>query len=106
VDALLSGSIVDDRDNGPTLLCAVGAVLRGVNEPDLVALTLAESGYLEDDKPPLPASIVFGIDLALSYKDHVIKMSAAKLDITMTKWVVHLVHCRAKIAYLVRFQET
>jgi hypothetical protein len=66
------------------LLCAVGAVLRGVNEPDLVALTLAESGYLEDDKPPLPASIVFGIDFALSYKDHVIKMTAAKLDITMT----------------------
>jgi hypothetical protein len=66
------------------LLCAVGAVLRGVNEPDLVALTLAESGYLEDDKPPLPASIVFGFDLALSYKDHIIKMSAAKLDITMT----------------------
>jgi hypothetical protein len=35
----------------------------GVNEPDLVALTLAEFGYLEDDKP---ASTDFGIDLALS----------------------------------------
>lgn len=35
----------------------------GVNEPDLVALTLAEFGYLEDDKP---ASTDFGIDLTLS----------------------------------------
>jgi hypothetical protein len=34
----------------------------GVNEPDLVALTLAEFGYFEDDKP---TSTDFGIDLTL-----------------------------------------
>jgi hypothetical protein len=58
----LSGTMVDDRDKGPPLPCAGGAVLMGVNEPDLVALTFAEFGYLEDDKP---ASTDFGIDLTL-----------------------------------------
>lgn len=35
----------------------------GVNEPDLCVLSLADVGYLEDDKP---ASIVVGIESPLS----------------------------------------
>ena len=40
-----------------------GGVFMGVNEPDLWVLSLADVGYLEDDKP---ASIVVGIESPLS----------------------------------------